>query len=125
MVLAAVIQTVYPDVWYDTNVNAIIGTASWVIAGLATGLIEPAWDSLFTDDIEHSSAKHWSVWAGGSHLVAGTAALTPDIERGVLMAGAAGLVLFPFAPSVFQAEIDRLAERLAPRKLGKEARRHA
>jgi MFS family permease len=46
-----------------------------VIAGLATGLIEPAWDSLFTDDIEHSSAKHWSIWAGGSHLVAGTAAL--------------------------------------------------
>jgi MFS family permease len=46
-----------------------------VVAGLATGLIEPAWDSLFTDDIEHSSAKHWSIWAGGSHLVAGTAAL--------------------------------------------------
>ena len=46
-----------------------------VLAGLATGMIEPAWDSLFTDDIEHSSAKHWSVWAGGSHLVAGTAAL--------------------------------------------------
>ena len=46
-----------------------------VIAGLATGLIEPAWDSLFTDDIEHSSAKHWSIWAGGSHLVAGAAAL--------------------------------------------------
>ena len=46
-----------------------------VVAGLATGLIEPAWDSLFTDDIEHSSAKHWSVWAGGSHLVAGVAAL--------------------------------------------------
>jgi MFS family permease len=46
-----------------------------IVAGLATGLIEPAWDSLFTDDIEHSSAKHWSVWAGGSHLVAGGAAL--------------------------------------------------
>lgn len=46
-----------------------------VVAGLATGLIEPAWDSLFTDDIEHSSAKHWSIWAGGTHLVAGVAAL--------------------------------------------------
>jgi len=46
-----------------------------VVAGLATGLIEPAWDALFTDDIEHSSAKHWSIWAGGSHLVAGGAAL--------------------------------------------------
>jgi MFS family permease len=50
-----------------------------IVAGLATGLIEPAWDSLFTDDIEHSSAKHWSVWAGGSHLVAGAAALIGGI----------------------------------------------
>ncbi|MDB4981176.1 MAG: hypothetical protein JWM82_1928, partial [Myxococcales bacterium] len=58
-------------------------------------------------------------------VVAGTAALTPDIERGVLMAGAASLVLFPFAPSVLQSEVDRLAERLGPRKAGKEARRHA
>jgi MFS family permease len=46
-----------------------------VIAGLATGLIEPAWDSLFTDDIEHSPAMHWSIWAGGTHLVTGAAAL--------------------------------------------------
>jgi CheY-like chemotaxis protein len=58
-------------------------------------------------------------------VVAGTAALTPDIERGVLMAGAASLVLFPFAPSVFHAELDRLAERLGPRKVSREARRHA
>lgn len=50
-----------------------------VFAGLATGLIEPAWDSLFTDDIEHSSAKHWSIWAGGTHLVAGGAALAGGI----------------------------------------------
>ena len=46
-----------------------------VVAGLATGLIEPAWDALFTDDIVHSSAKHWSIWAGGTHLVAGGASL--------------------------------------------------
>jgi MFS family permease len=46
-----------------------------VIAGLATGLIEPAWDALFTDDIEHSPAMHWSIWAGGTHLVTGAAAL--------------------------------------------------
>jgi MFS family permease len=46
-----------------------------VVAGLATGLIEPAWDSLFTDGIVESSAKHWSIWAGGTHLAAGVAAL--------------------------------------------------
>jgi MFS family permease len=49
--------------------------AAQVVAGLATGLIEPAWDALFTDDIEHSSAKHWSIWAGGTHLAAGVASL--------------------------------------------------
>src|SRR5947207_7330190 len=43
MVLASVIQTVYPDVWYDTNLNAIVGTASWVIAGLATGYFVLKW----------------------------------------------------------------------------------
>ena len=33
----------YPDVWYDTNVNAIVGTASWVVAGLATGYFVLKW----------------------------------------------------------------------------------
>jgi MFS family permease len=53
--------------------------AAQVVAGLATGLIEPAWDSLFTDDIEDSSAKHWSIWAGGTHLLAGAAALVGGV----------------------------------------------
>jgi hypothetical protein len=47
-----------------------------IVAGLATGLIEPSWDALFTDDIEHSSAHHWSIWAGGTHFAGGIAALT-------------------------------------------------
>jgi MFS family permease len=50
-----------------------------VVAGLATGLIEPTWDALFTDDIEHSSAKHWSIWAGGTHLTTGCAALVGGV----------------------------------------------
>lgn len=53
--------------------------AAQVVAGLATGLIEPSWDSLFTDDIEGSSAKHWSIWAGGTHLLAGAAALVGGV----------------------------------------------
>jgi MFS family permease len=53
--------------------------AAQVVAGLATGLIEPSWDSLFTDDIEDSSAKHWSIWAGGTHLLAGAAALVGGV----------------------------------------------
>jgi len=53
--------------------------AAQVIAGLATGLIEPSWDSLFTDDIEDSSAKHWSIWAGGTHLIAGVSALVGGV----------------------------------------------
>jgi len=53
--------------------------AAQVVAGLATGLIEPSWDSLFTDDIEDSSAKHWSIWAGGTHLLGGAAALVGGV----------------------------------------------
>ncbi|MGD0836732.1 MAG: MFS transporter [Polyangia bacterium] len=50
-----------------------------VVAGLATGLIEPAWDSVFSDGIAESSVKHWSIWAGGTHLFAGVAALAGSI----------------------------------------------
>lgn len=71
-----------------------------VIAGLATGLIEPAWDSLFTDDIGQSSAKRWSIWAGGTHLAAGAAA----IVGGVIVAYFSFTVLF-----VTMSLIDTLA----------------
>jgi MFS family permease len=46
-----------------------------LVAGLATGLIEPAWDALFTDDIKQPSAGHWSIWAGGTHFSTGLAAI--------------------------------------------------
>jgi MFS family permease len=48
--------------------------AAQVVAGLASGLIEPAWDALFTEGIDTSSAKPWSIWAGGTHLLTGVAA---------------------------------------------------
>ena len=78
--------------------------AAQVIAGLATGLIEPAWDSLFTDAIEHSSARHWSIWSGGSHLIAGVAALL----GGVIVAYFSFTVLF-----VTMGFVDTLATLLA------------
>jgi len=67
-----------------------------IVAGLATGMIEPTWDALFTDDIEHSSAKHWSIWAGGTHLTTGAAALVGGVvvayfSFSVLFAGMAGI----------------------------------
>ncbi len=33
----------FPDTWYDTSFNAIVGTASWVIAGLATAYFVLKW----------------------------------------------------------------------------------
>jgi MFS family permease len=85
-----------------------------VIAGLATGLIEPAWDSLFTDAIENSSARHWSIWSGGTHLVAGVAALL----GGVIVAYFSFRTLF-----VTMGLIDTLATLLAWRgDLPKDAR---
>ena len=78
--------------------------AAQVIAGLATGLIEPAWDSLFTDAIEHSPARHWSIWSGGSHLIAGVAALL----GGVIVAYFSFTVLF-----VTMGLVDTLATLLA------------
>lgn len=75
-----------------------------LIAGLATGLIEPAWDSLFTDCIEDSSARHWSLWAGGSHFVTGGAA----IVGGLIVAYGSFTALF-----VAMALVDAVATSLA------------
>jgi CheY-like chemotaxis protein len=57
-------------------------------------------------------------------VVAGTASMTDGIEKPALMAGAASVTLFPFGAGVIDSELDRLEERLGPRKIVKEARRH-
>jgi len=88
------------DVSYVFVANRWQLFAAQTLAGLATGLIEPAWDALFTDDIEHSPAMHWSIWAGGTHLVAGTAALL----GGVVVAYFSFTVLF-----LTMASIDTVA----------------
>lgn len=36
-------QVDFPDNWYDTNVTAFWGTASWVVAGLATAYFVLKW----------------------------------------------------------------------------------
>jgi MFS family permease len=79
-----------------------------IVAGLATGMIEPTWDALFTDDIEHSSAKHWSIWAGGTHLTTGAASLV----GGLVVAYGSFSVLFGT-----MAAIDALALFVAWRGL--------
>lgn len=51
-----------------------------------------------------------------ARVVAGTATMTDSIEKPALMAGAANVTLFPFTSSLFESELDRLEERLGPRK---------
>ena len=53
-------------------------------------------------------------------VVAGTATLTDEIEKPALMAGAAGVTLLPFTQSLFQSELDRLEERLGPRRASRK-----
>ena len=67
------------DISYIFVINKWQLFVAQIVAGLATGMIEPTWDALFTDDIEHSSAKHWSIWAGGTHLTTGCAALVGGV----------------------------------------------
>jgi hypothetical protein len=52
-------------------------------------------------------------------VVAGTSTVTDAVEKPALMAGAANVVLFPFTPNVYQSELDRLEDRLGPRKLAR------
>jgi CheY-like chemotaxis protein len=56
-------------------------------------------------------------------VVAGTATMTDSIEKPALMAGAASVMLLPFGSAVIESELDRLEERLGPRKTTKESRR--
>jgi len=48
--------------------------------------------------------------------IAGTSNVTDGIEKPALMAGAANVSLFPFPGHLFQGELDRLEERLGPRR---------
>ena len=52
-------------------------------------------------------------------VVAGTSVMTDTIEKPALMAGAANVTLFPFAAGLYQSELDRLEERLGPRKIAR------
>jgi CheY-like chemotaxis protein len=52
-------------------------------------------------------------------VVAGTSVMTDTIEKPALMAGAANVTLFPFAAGLYQTELDRLEERLGPRKVAR------
>ncbi|HVV48633.1 MAG TPA: hypothetical protein VHO06_03155 [Polyangia bacterium] len=52
-------------------------------------------------------------------VIAGTATVTDEVEKPALMAGAANVALFPFASNLFESELDRLEERLGPRKAAK------
>jgi hypothetical protein len=59
-------------------------------------------------------------------VVAGTTTLTDAVEKPALMAGAASVTLFPFGASLVESELDRLEERLGPRKPSTtKERRHA
>lgn len=49
-------------------------------------------------------------------VIAGTSNVTDGIEKSGVMAGAANVGLFPFPAHLFQGELDRLEERLGPRK---------
>ncbi len=96
--------SVCADVGYVFVQNKWQLFAVQVVAGLASGLIEPAWDSVFSDGIEEPSAKHWSIWAGGTHLLAGLAALA----GGLIVAHLSFTVLF-----LAMAAVDALAASIA------------
>ncbi len=49
-------------------------------------------------------------------VVAGTATVTDTLEKSALMAGASQVALFPFSRHVYDTELDRLEERLGPRR---------
>ena len=50
--------------------------AAQAIIGMAIGMMNPAWDSLYCEGAaEQDSARNWSIWSGGVNLSQGIAAL--------------------------------------------------
>jgi len=46
-----------------------------IILGIGEGLLEPAWDGLFSADLdEQTAAASWSFWAGGKNILLGLSA---------------------------------------------------
>jgi len=54
-----------------------------------------------------------------TRVVAGTTTVTDGVEKPALMAGASQVTLFPFPQNLFDSELDRLEERLGPRKVAR------
>jgi len=54
-----------------------------------------------------------------TRVVAGTAVVTDGVEKPALMAGASQVTLFPFPQNLFDGELDRLEERLGPRRVAR------
>lgn len=47
-----------------------------VLLGLSVGIMNPAWDALYSDDGDEPSGKKWSFWTGGVSFIVGCSAIT-------------------------------------------------
>jgi len=51
-----------------------------VIIGVSVGILNPAWDSLYSEDTEEGEhGKKWSLWSGGVTFFSGVAALIAGV----------------------------------------------
>jgi hypothetical protein len=50
------------------------------LIGISVGLLNPAWDTIYTDNIEEGEGtKKWSFWTGGISFIIGISAITGSI----------------------------------------------
>lgn len=51
-----------------------------IILGIASGILEPSWDSLFADKMPaKDSSKNWALWSGGASLMIGVSAIVGSL----------------------------------------------
>lgn len=65
------------DLAYLTASNKFEFFAVQMVMGLSVGMLNPAWDALFSDDAQEKEThgQRWSFWTGGISFVTGTSAL--------------------------------------------------
>ncbi len=97
LITGIAVVTIGQTKWYERNVNWMVfwgflvgGAGDFIyilvrnkyqlfanqaLIGLAVGFLNPAWDTLFTENKDESSSKKWSFWNGGINFITGVSAL--------------------------------------------------
>lgn len=83
-----------------------------VILGIAGGILEPSWDSVYAAELGEAEASfHWSLWSGGQSLITGAAAFLGSFIVAYYSFGLLFVIMFAFNLLSVIVSLDALRNR--------------